>query len=220
MRLMRVPWVLCLLLAAGGGLGARDFRPASWLPVPLLPLVDLKHDLVRGSWEVKGGALECTGKAAAARVMIPYVPPEEYSLVLEAERTEGTDALVVGLSSGDHQFVHVLDGYTAAGKCLSGFEVLDGKQADVNESSREGQSFTNGVRAVVVYTVRKGSVAVGVDGRRILDWKGDFNRLSVRPDYRINNPGTLFIGAWMSRFRISRMWLYPLSPGGRRLRGA
>jgi len=58
-------------------------------------------------------------------VVVPYLPPEEYALVIEAERTEGKDALIVGLASGDHQFVHVLDGYTAEGKCLSGFELLD-----------------------------------------------------------------------------------------------
>jgi hypothetical protein len=215
---MRILPVLCLIPLAGSGSFARDYTGLRWPSIDLLRLVELRHDVVRGSWEFQDRILECTEAVTAARVMVPYLPPEEYSLVIEAERKEGRDALVVGLASGDCQFVHVLDGYTAEGKCLSGFEVLDGTLARSNESTREGQSFTNGVRSVVVYTVRKGSVGVTVDGRRILDWKGNFSRLSVRADYRILNPGTLFIGAWMSKFRITRMSLLPLSPGGRRLR--
>lgn len=217
---MRVPILLGLLLMAGGGLSARDHSLAGKPRVPLLPLVDLKHDLVRGSWEIKEGVLECTAMAPAARVVIPYVPPEEYSLVIEAERTEGTDALIVGLASGDHQFVHCLDGYTAAGKCLSGFELLDGRQADVNDSMRPGHTFSAGKPSVIVYQVRKRRVVVRVNGEEVLDWQGDFKRLSVRGDYKINNSGVLFIGAWMSRFRITRVTLLPLGTGGLRLRGA
>ena len=46
----------------------------------------------------------------------------------------------------------------------------------------------------------------------------DFSRLSVRRDYRVNNSGVLFLGAWLSKFRVTRLTLTPLSPGGRRLR--
>lgn len=192
-----------------------------WLPgrgVDLLALIDLKQDRVRGDWTLEKGVLTCTRRMNAARVVVPYIPPEEYDLVIVAERTDGTDALTTGLASGDRQFVHGVDGYTIDGQVLSGFEMLDNKAGRENESRRDGQVFTNGKASVLRYLVRKGHIRFLADGKEILDWKGDFTRLAVRPDYRVSYPGALFIGAWMSQFRVSRMTLYPRSDGGRLLR--
>lgn len=211
---------LCLgaLLLSVAPLWGRDHSGPGRCRIDLLRLVDLRHDVVRGTWELKDGVLAGTEAISAARVMIPYLPPREYDLVVEATRTEGSDAFVMGLASGDVQFVHVLDGYSVEGKCLSGFEVLDGKLARSNESTREGRAFENDVPSVLFYSVRKGHVGVSVNRRRVLEWTGEFSRLSVRPDYRINNPGALFVGAWMSKFRITRLALYPLGAPGRTLR--
>lgn len=206
------------ILLVSGAVSFGDHSGAVRRKIDLFPLVDLKHDRVHGSWELKDGALRCTLEEPAARVMIPYLPPEEYDLLVTAERTEGKDAFVMGLANGDVQFVHVLDGYTAEGKCLSGFETLDGLLARSNESTREWRSFTNGTPSVLLYSVRRRRVTVAVNGERILDWRGDFKRLSVRPDYRINNSGALFVGAYNSRYRITRLALYPVGPLGRTLR--
>jgi len=213
--IVRATLVLMLLAPAAA---AKDYSLSARRKIDLLPLVVLRHDLVHGRWEMKDGALVGLSAEPAARVMIPYLPPEEYDLVVTAERTEGKDAFIMGLASGDSQFVHILDGYTGEKKCLSGFEVLDGRLARENDSTREGFSFLEGESSLLFYAVRKGRVAVTVRGDRILDWKGEFTRLSVRPDYRINNPGALFVGAYNSRFRITRISLYPVGPPGRRLR--
>lgn len=208
-----------LLLTWEAGASGRDYSPPGVTRrVELLPLIDPRLDTVRGTWEVQDGVLSGTDQVTAARIVIPYVPPEEYALVIVAERTEGKDALVVGLASGGRQFVHCLDGYTVEGKCLASFETLDGKLGRDNESARSCRSFEDGAASVIVYTVRKGRVSVRVNGKEILDWSGDFGRLAVRGDYRINYPGALFIGSWMSTFRITKLTLLPRSAGGRRLR--
>lgn len=198
-----------------------EARDSAWIPVrgiDLLALIDLKKDRVRGEWTLEQSVLTCTRKMTAARVVIPYIPPEEYTLVIVAERTEGSDALVTGLASGDHQFVHCADGYTVDSLVVSSFEMLDNKIGRENESRRDGQVFVNARPSTLRYLVRKGNIGFAADGKEILDWKGDFKRLSVRPDYRVSYPGVLFIGAWMSQFRISKMTLYPRSVGGRLLR--
>jgi hypothetical protein len=207
---MRGVAAILLLLADSSGSGAA--------PVDLLALVDLTRDRVHGGWEREGRALTCTEPARAARVILPYVPPAEYDLLLRVERREGADALVVGLASGDAQFVHVIDGYTAEGKCLSGFEVLDGALARDNESRRDGRVLSPGVVCDVVYRVRTGSVSVLAGGREVLSWTGGISRLKVREDYRIAYPGALFVGAWESRFRITQALLMARSRGGVRLR--
>lgn len=215
---MRLARALIFLPALAVGLSARDHAPAGRQRIDLLPLIDPRHDAVRGTWEIQDGALVGTNLLTSARIVVPFIAPEEYVLVIVAARTEGKDALVVGLASGEHQWVHCLDGYTSEGKCLASFEMLDGKLGRDNESARPHRSFAEGAPSVIVYTVRKKRIRVSVNGEEILDWKGDFSRLSVRGDYRVNNSGVLFIGAWLSRFRITKMTLTPLSPGGRRLR--
>jgi hypothetical protein len=186
--------------------------------VDLLPLVDPARDTVRGEWALEGRALVARRRLAAARVIVPYCAPEEYDLRMTVERIEGEDAFVVGLPGKETQFVHVLDGYTAEGKCLSGFEVLDGRVARDNESRRDGRLLPPGARAALLYSVRRDRVRVCVDGKCVLQWKGDLRRLSVRPDYRVAYPGVLFVGAWESTFRVTSMTLFPVAEEGIPLR--
>jgi len=211
---------LVVSIIALGTLAARDSSWTAPRAVDLLALVDLSRDRVHGTWEKEKGTLACTRRAPAARVVLPYVPPEEYDLELVAERTGGTDAFVLGLAAGGRQFVHVLDGYTAEGKCLAGFESLDRKWARDNESRRDGQAFVNGMPATVKYAVRKGRIRAWVDGREMLDWTGEFSRLEVRSDYRVSSTETLFIGAYNSEYRFTRILLHPKSDGGKLLRGS
>ena len=202
-------------------LGSGAIADSGWIrsrEIDLLALIDLKHDSISGEWTLENGVLSSTGKEHAARVVIPYIPPEEYDLVIEAVRTDGTDALTVGLVSGGRQFVHAVDGYTDEGKVLSGFEMLDGKIARDNESRRDGQVFTNGIPAKLSYRIRRGHIQFVANGKSVLDWKGDFKRLTIRPDYGVMDARVLSIGAWMSHFRVTRMGVYPVSNGGRFLR--
>lgn len=209
-------FVLSLALSAPSE--ARDSSGTPVRSIELLPLIDPKLDRVRGDWALEAGALVCARKMTAARIVVPYVPPEEYDLVIVAERMDGVDALTTGLVIGDRPVVHGVDGYTIESQVLSGFEMLDGKVGRDNESRRDGQVFTNGVPSTLRYVVRRGRVRFIADGKEVLDWQGDVQRLAIRPDYRTPHPTALSIGAWMSRFRISRMTLLPKSGEGRRLR--
>ena len=183
----------------------------------LLSLVDLEKDRVHGQWEREGGALVATASIPASRVLIPYVPPEEYDLTVVAERVDGSDALVIGLASGEAQTAYELDGYVSSGH-ISGFEVLDKLWANRNESARPGAVFENGRAGTVVVSVRRRRITVLVDRKQVMDWTGDFSRLGVRGDYVVPEKRALFIGAYNCRFRISRMTLRAVSGVGKPLR--
>ena len=195
-----------------------QIKPAAGTPVDLLPLIDPSRDSIRGKWSVEQGRLRCDEMMWAARIVVPYLPPEEYDLNLEVERVAGGDALFMGLTGGGTQFVHVLDGYTTNGGPLSGFEVLDRDRAIDNESRRNGRVFTTGKKSSVRYTVRKGAVAVHVDGKEILNWRGAMERLAVRDDYSVGRPDVLFLGAWDSRYAVTRLELVPVAAPGKPLR--
>jgi hypothetical protein len=61
-------------------------------PVDLLALVDTNQDTVNGDWTKDGDTLVC-GAGLGFRVEVPYVPPDEYVLTVEAERLTGVNTL-------------------------------------------------------------------------------------------------------------------------------
>jgi hypothetical protein len=59
--------------------------------------------------------------------------------------------------------------------------------------------------------VRKGSVAVQVNGNAVLEWKGEVKQLSLWPDWTVPEKRALFLGSWESVFRLDELVLTPVS---------
>jgi WD40 repeat protein len=185
--------------------------------VDLLKLIDPARDAVQGEWALKDGVLEPTKPASPARVQIPYSPPEEYDLTLVAERTEGKESINLGLFGGGRQFQVVIDGWPTAGY-LSSLWSLDGKDGSDNESTRRGLLLSNGHPATIICSVRKTGVKVAVDGKTIIDWKGNYERLTNPGLAKIPDPRAMSIGCYDVIYRFSRLTLTPVSGSGKVLR--
>ncbi len=166
----------------------------------LVALVDPARDAVAGRWVRSGKGILGMTTDAFPRVLFPVKAPAEYDLTLDVERKEGFRSLIVGLVSGESEFVAHIDGWTGT---VSGLDLLDDKGADQNETTRRDLSFLPLDRRVqVVVAVRRSGVRVAVDGRTIIDWSGDARRLSMNKRNRpMPRPG-LSVGAWDSRFLI------------------
>ncbi len=179
--------------------------------VNLLRLVDLARDSVRGAWQSAAGGIVSPGDPHA-RVMIPYVPPEEYDLRIAVEqRTRGPDqALYVGLVGGGRQFAATLDGWNGTTSVLL---MLDGK-IEKNETAFSGELFREGTTSTIECSVRKARVQVRVDGRTVIDWKADYGRLSLEPGLALPRANTLFIGSHHSSYLIRSMTLLPVTGAG------
>ncbi len=189
--------------------------PAAPLPkgaVDLLVLVDPAKDAVKGVWTKDADGLTCPA-GDHIRLQVPYVPPDEYDLLYEVERREGADGLLLGLSRGTAQWAATLDSQPASGY-KSGLESLDGQ----GPSAVTGRLFTNGATSRVEVKVRRAGVSVSVDGRAVIDWKGSFGRLSLPDGWKVPNPRALFVAAWGSRYRFTRIVLVPVSGPGTPLR--
>jgi serine/threonine protein kinase len=46
--------------------------------VDLLPIIDLKKDVIHGDWAAEGQVLHCRSQGLLPRIQVPYRPPEEY----------------------------------------------------------------------------------------------------------------------------------------------
>jgi len=184
---------------------------ASGKAVDLLRLIDLQRDAFMGKWDWKEKIL--VGKGL---VELPYVPPDEYDLHLKIERYEENDSLVIGIASSGTQAQISIDQQEAAGS-FSGLGLIDGKRIAENETKHQGSLLTNGKPSTVVCSIRKTGVAVQVDGKRIVHWKGDIRRTSLVSGNKGSRSDTLLIGG-RSWFRIIQMDLVPVSQAGKLLR--
>jgi serine/threonine protein kinase len=185
--------------------------------IDLLALIDPQVDAVKGDWAKDGKGLMCA-PGDAVRLQVPYSPPDEYDLSMTVTRREGGDGLLVGLVKGSAQWSVTMD-TVASGSFKTGFESIDNQGPSGNPTTYSGPVFTNGVEARLEFRVRKAGVTVIAEGKTIIDWKGNFNRLSLPDGWKVRSPNALFLGAWGSRYHVSKIWLVPVSGQGTVLRG-
>ncbi len=182
-------------------------------PVDLLALVDVKRDAVAGQWTLQNRRLD-SPKYFGARIELPYQSPDEYRLAVIAQPLDEPNALVLGLRLGRHRFMANLN-YTTPDGTFSQLEHAGGAAAAMNK----GAVFKKGRPSQVICTIRKGVVQVSVDGRDVIAWRGDSEKLSLTDYWNTPNQNALFLGAYDCRYRIYSATLKPLSGIGRPLIG-
>lgn len=183
----------------------------------LLHLIDPAKDAIVGEWELDGAGL-VSSVTQWARIQIPYLPPDEYDLTLVAERKEGHDALAIGLTYKDVNFALWIDGFPNKNG-LSGLDLLEGSLIEVNPASVQGIHVVNDKPLTIGISVRKRGVTVMLNDRPLLQWRGEYSKLSPSPVWTARDPRIpLFVGADSSRVRFSKIVLTPVSGQGKRLR--
>jgi hypothetical protein len=202
--------ILALVLA-----GCAGAAPAASRDVDLLKLIEPARDSVIGTWKFDGAAL-VSPNAKFGRMQILYAPPEEYSVTLVAERTEGANSIVLGLVSGGHPFMVAVD--AAVGdppEPMSGMELIDGKSFGDNETLLKGRLLQNSNPATVVVHVRRGRIGATLNGKKIVDWEGEADRLSLHTKWKMRRADALWIGAFTSVWRVHALTLTPVTGEGR-----
>lgn len=176
--------------------------------VDLLRYVEPSRDAVRGVWRLVDGKL-ISPDDAAPRLAIAYRLPPEYMLKIELAREQGEGAFAVGLVAGDHKAAVVLDGWGAK---ASGLHLLDGQSGENNPSTYAGRVLAEGQTNTLVFTVNLGGLRVAVNGEPVIDYEGDFERLSWPDEWRPPAAERLeLIGSDGSRFAISKLELTTIS---------
>ncbi|MBT6495084.1 MAG: hypothetical protein HOL01_11090, partial [Planctomycetaceae bacterium] len=183
--------------------------------VNLLEKVDLKRDAISGSWAIEDGVLS-SGGGKSSQFRITDDAPKEYELRLTVTRT-GTvkQASTFGmiLAGGERLFSVSLDiprGWT------SGLQMIDGKLATENETTRQAGAaplLKIGVESQIVCRVDDKGVKVTVNGKPIIDWEGDFSRLSPHPHLKLKTDNHLSIASY-GPFKISKIELRRLDVSG------
>jgi len=134
--------------------------------VDLLPLVDVKRDVIAGEWSRDGADLMVTaaksgGASGTPRLQLPYQPPEEYDFEIEFTPESGANLVAQSLSAHEHSFSWMLDVSLKAGM-KAGLDRVDRQRISGRSvgTTMRPQFLTNGKRHRSTVQVR----ATGVRG--------------------------------------------------------
>ncbi|HZE95781.1 MAG TPA: hypothetical protein VE981_02025 [Planctomycetota bacterium] len=172
--------------------------------VDLLQLIDPKKDGGSGSWEKTGAGLSSPKPVAPASLSIPYVPPQEFDLKLTLEKRD-IHVLHVLLAAADLSFI--LDNQSTSSSIRVGSRdvVACGSVIPKDKTTR------------VVCSVRLTGVTILVDGKPVLEWKGNYVRGSQESPSKEGPPKVMSLNTWGSWY-ITKMTLIPLFGQGKKLR--
>lgn len=183
--------------------------------INLFRLIDPAQDSsVEGTWGRADGAL-VSPVCQWAKIQIPYLPPDDYDLRVVVERKRGWNGLEIGLVSRGTRFTVAIDGWDGN---MAGMQMIDGKNGSQNETTYHGKCLAMDMPATVLCSVRSTGVVVSVDGKTIIDWKGDFRRVTAFKFWQLPNKDLPFVGAYETCFHVHAVSLIPLSGEGRKLR--
>ncbi len=185
--------------------------------------VDLLRDVrvVQGeSAQIKDGRLETAAlQRRLANMVFDYVPSGEYLLDATVTRTSGKDGLILGITVDGHPCSVDLECFVNEGRGVhNGLELINGQRlispAFPPSALYKGNVLTNGKSARVQIFVRKGNVAVQVDGKILFDWKGNPAQLARIPVTLSAAGPRVAVGTWESTYTIESLRIYPILSEG------
>ena len=157
-------------------------------PIDLLKRVVPSRDAVNGDWHFEGEALVSPVELHWARLQLRVDVPAEYIFTVEIARPSQRDNLSLGLVAGGSQFMYCATAYRKGGLFL-----LDGKEWHVNETSYPAENIFHAGPNTIACMVHRNGIIARVNHRTLIDWEGDFSRLTLQSMWRMP-ARTLFLG--------------------------
>lgn len=167
--------------------------------IDLLARIEPTRDAVSGEWRMEDGAL-LTPADAGARLRIPFEPPAEYEIKLEAVRLEGKGTLGLGLLVGGSPVLAAVDAFEGT---ITGLDMIDGRACNDNETTHRGGVLLDEAPNKLEYRVRPNHIQVAVNGETLINWQGDSQRLAT--SFPIPDPPALSLVVWGAKYRITRL---------------
>jgi hypothetical protein len=139
----------------------------------LLPLKDAPG-LRKGRWEQREDCLVSDVTNTSSGLILPYRPPEEYDIVLELARLEGSGSLSLTFSK------NLTTGTFNIGaneNRFAPFGEIDGHYSDPSNPSRVETSLENGRRYKLVLKIRDAGLEAWLDGKLLCQHRTDYSDL-------------------------------------------
>ncbi len=180
--------------------------------IDLLKLIDPKKHTIHGTWVRKGDAIEGSGKQVMPegypRVAIPVALTGSYEVEGKFTRTEGSETVGLTFPAGRGRLSLTL-GASVKGKTpFSGLMRIGGRDAGSNATTVRSVPLVNGKEYTVHIRVdldgEEADIAVDLDGKKFIRWKGKQASLTAHPDRRI--PGEYVLGLFTGSPTVFHSW--------------
>ncbi|MGH7135996.1 MAG: SUMF1/EgtB/PvdO family nonheme iron enzyme, partial [Pirellulales bacterium] len=176
--------------------------------IDMLSLIDLDRDTFGGQWHWDEQKRLVGSNAGWKALQLPFAVPPEYDVSLEVEGAPMVNDFDLWLPIGGRQVDLGIDHY--GNPHLSGLEFVDGKQYRDNGTAHQGTVFASGAANKLLFEVRLGSISVTCNGSKVIEWRGDSDRLSL-PWQFAGYSGLAITGAG-TPYRISKLAVTPVAP--------
>jgi predicted Ser/Thr protein kinase len=198
---------------AAGAAAPAPLAEGAWKgSVDLLPLVVPSRDAVEGTWTAVDGRL-LSDATRAARVEIPYEPPEEYDVRVVFTRMSGQRDVNLILTRSGRPFTWLMGAFD---NTIFGFELVRGALSNANPSTRYSKAcLENGREHSAVVQVRKTGLKAYLDGRLVAEYGADGSDLDILPARALRSPRALGLGSYMSPTAFHRVEVLEVAGRGR-----
>jgi WD40 repeat protein len=176
--------------------------------VDLLSMIDIERDALTGNWERRPDGLACDGEGAPC-IAIRYEPPEEYDVRMEFTRNSGNEPVMLGLSHNGGKFDLVMG---AAANTICGMQRKG--TADSSNPAVAPCALESGRRYASVTRLRRSSIALEVDGKRMINYQTVGQDLEVSEAW-FRQVSPLAIGSYQSSFIFHKVELVEVKGRGR-----
>lgn len=171
-------------------------------PVDLLKTVRIPEHVVFGEWQQTSTALIGSWHS---NIYFPTTLPDDYQLKYTIRRVEGADTIILGFVMAGRPGLVVIDGWNAQFSGLS----VDGREPSSNCTTVRGKLLSDQA-AKVVMTVHPGHLHVMLDGKTIIDWHGNPQRLQLQ--FSMANREAAYISISQAKYVIEAAQMIPLKP--------
>jgi len=166
--------------------------------IDLLATVNVDKHKVYGTWAKKAGALGAA-EGYYARITLPVIPEGNYELKILFVKRSGRDvALMLPVGSG--ATVLVLGYYSSPVLKRVGMSYFYGKSG--LGTLVNGKEYTLQVKVLVQKNAAL--IRVGLNGKLVLEWKGDPRTLTPYSGWTLPNTRTLGLGAYRAEVIFKR----------------
>ncbi|HEY4259770.1 MAG TPA: hypothetical protein VGM98_06415 [Schlesneria sp.] len=170
--------------------------------IDLLKSVKIPENVIAGEWQQTSTALI---GSTNSNIYLPVKLPEDYQLKYSIRRLEGADTIFLGFVMAGRPGMIVLDGWNAefSGLCV------DGREPSANCTTLRARLFSDQA-AEVAMTVHPGHLHVALDGKTIIDWHGNPQRLQLQ--FAMAYREAPFIAISQAKYVIESAKMIPLKP--------
>lgn len=173
--------------------------------VDLLVLADPVADAVFGTWRRTDGALvsDAAGEwqvgRGAARLALPYRPPEEYDFRIVFTKRSGQQCVSQIFVARGQAFAWVMGGWSNTVFAFENVRGMHGNEPGNTTRADPAPGLINGQRHEAVLQVRRTGATALLDGKVISRTPVDYREMTSPQVYHLNDrPGTLGIASWQS----------------------